>query len=154
MKEDLFFHGIKGLIQNDKGKVLLLRTLVEEKDGTKRTYWDIPGGRIDRGETIEAALRREIREEIGIEDIQEFNHLITAPTDIRKPVDDTDFGLILSLYLCKIDTSNIELDKAEKVPVGEDRHSEFAWFSPEEAAKLVIEARFPESFGDAIRELS
>ena len=60
MTEQLFQIGIKAIIRNDENQILLLKN---------KDYWDIPGGRMDQGEDIEAALLRELNEEIGVDHI-------------------------------------------------------------------------------------
>lgn len=51
-----------GIILNDAGEVLLLDHVLRPDSG-----WGVPGGFMDIGEQPEAAFRREIREETGIE---------------------------------------------------------------------------------------
>lgn len=52
-----------GLIaENEKGEILLVRRLYPPKKG----YWDIPGGFVDIGETLEESILREIKEELGV----------------------------------------------------------------------------------------
>lgn len=51
-----------GIITNDAGEVLLLDHVLRPDSG-----WGIPGGFMDLGEQPEAAFRREIIEETGIE---------------------------------------------------------------------------------------
>ncbi len=46
----------------ENGRILLEK---HGKDG--REYWVLPGGGVDVGETLSEGLRRELREEIGIE---------------------------------------------------------------------------------------
>ena len=52
---------VGALIYDDKGHVLMIRT---HKWSNR---WGIPGGKIERGESSEKALRREILEETGLE---------------------------------------------------------------------------------------
>lgn len=50
------------LIFDDEGRILLLEHVFRPDSG-----WGIPGGFLTKGEQPEAALRRELKEEIGIE---------------------------------------------------------------------------------------
>lgn len=52
-------HGVRALLVRD-GQVLLVRHIYEDQ-------WYLPGGLVERGETLEGAVRREVREEVGAE---------------------------------------------------------------------------------------
>lgn len=54
---------VAGLIQQD-GAVLICQ---RRRDGAFPLRWEFPGGKVEPGETAEASLRRELREELGIE---------------------------------------------------------------------------------------
>ena len=56
----------KAVIENEDGAVLLLQRSKPYHGQTVLT-WDIPGGRIDSGESLEQALRRELKEETDLE---------------------------------------------------------------------------------------
>ncbi len=57
-----FFVTAGAVVEDERGRVLLLNHAFRAGSG-----WGIPGGFIEKGENAEDALRRELREEIGIE---------------------------------------------------------------------------------------
>src|ERR1700744_1605589 len=95
MAEQLFQIGIKGLIRNKTGKILLLKIPAW---GGSPGYWDMPGGRMDPGETFEETLRREMAEEIGVQYDGKPRQLMTVLSNITIPVGDTRVPLILLPY--------------------------------------------------------
>jgi mutator protein MutT len=48
----------------DRGKILLARRAADQVEAGR---WNLPGGFVDRGETVEAAAAREVFEETGLE---------------------------------------------------------------------------------------
>ncbi|MCP4219092.1 MAG: NUDIX domain-containing protein, partial [bacterium] len=55
--------GVGAVIVNDQNETLLLL----RKKSPEKGCWDLPGGRVELGETIEAAILREIKEELGVD---------------------------------------------------------------------------------------
>ena len=51
-----------GVVEDERGRVLLLHHVFRKGSG-----WGVPGGFLRKGEQPEEALRRELREEIGME---------------------------------------------------------------------------------------
>ena len=58
-----------GLVKNKKGKVLFI---------FREGKWDLPKGKLDKGESIEAAAIREVEEETGVQNIQVKRFLQTT----------------------------------------------------------------------------
>jgi len=142
--EDTFHLGIKALVRNEEGKILLLKVNPEALKKQTDPYWDLPGGRIERGSTIEDTLRREIKEETGIENITNIQEVAFVLSNIRIPIGDSDVGLILGIFSCNIpDEYEIKLSF---------EHIEYGWFPPVEVARL-LEIKYPKSFTSKIAEL-
>jgi 8-oxo-dGTP pyrophosphatase MutT (NUDIX family) len=58
-----------GLVENEKNEYLLIY---------RRGYWDLPKGKIDKGEIAQAAAIREVEEETGVKGIKPGRQLLTT----------------------------------------------------------------------------
>ena len=57
---------VKGLCVRD-GKLLMSLDATCFRDGEQKSLWELPGGGMDFGETLQQALTREVKEEMGLE---------------------------------------------------------------------------------------
>lgn len=71
-----------GLVTNDEGKILLVNS--------PWRGWEYPGGLIEPGETFQQALKREIREEAGVE--VEILAFIGICKNLEKNIVNIDFS--------------------------------------------------------------
>lgn len=71
------------LIERDGFYLAALRPFGDENGG----LWEFPGGKIRAGETSEACLKREIREELGIEIEVEELYMTSRGDDLARPIE-------------------------------------------------------------------
>lgn len=99
-------------IENQQGQIFVARRSPDKKLGG---YWEFPGGKLEHGEELEEALKREIKEELSIEVSVEDLLLI-------KPHMYSHGAVLILFYLCKPVTNSIKLVD----------HDDFKWLEPNE----------------------
>lgn len=85
-----------GAIVVDQGRVLLVRRGREPLKG----HWSLPGGLIEVGESLQAAVVREIEEETGLR--VEPLELIELLDRIQRDGDRVRFHYVIADYLCRV----------------------------------------------------
>ena len=112
---------VGALIHDGQGKLLMIRT------HKWSNFWGIPGGKIERGETGEQALAREIREETGLE-ISGIRFVM-----VQDCIDSPEFfrreHFLLLNYLAQASSHDVILN---------DEAQEFAWVGAEEALAMEL----------------
>jgi len=135
-QEKLFHVGIKALIEDKDGKILLLHAPGWEKNNTP-PHWDIPGGRIQDGQTSSAALSREIEEETGIKIIESSEFFTAAIAKHEIPFENHILGLVLMVYRVKV-------PKDSQIILSHE-HTEYEWVDKKEAAERLAN-KYPSEF--------
>ncbi len=112
--------GVKAFLRNKEGKYLLIKRSPVKYPEVPNP-WDIVGGRIDPGSPLIDNLRREVREETGLE-ITSEPRLISAQDILRI----ADKHIVRLSYVADV-AGELVLDMVE--------HTEYKWVTVEEIKK-------------------
>jgi 8-oxo-dGTP pyrophosphatase MutT (NUDIX family) len=134
--EQQFQVGVKALIYRADGKLLLLSETTRAG-----TLWDLPGGRIQEGETFMEALSRELLEEIGITEIIRSSHFLTVRSNKNIRTATRTVGLVLIIY-------TVELPEGSALEAREEG-IELHWENIDFAAKALSD-KYPVEFTTAL----
>lgn len=109
------------LVVGPSDRVLLIRT------HKWCDRWGVPGGKIEYGETMSAAVRREAREETGLE----LDDIRWAP--VQEAVESPEFyrsaHFVLLNYVARSRSEVVRLN---------DEAQDYAWVTPEEALAMDL----------------
>ena len=116
---------VGALIINEKEEILLVRSY---KWGTRYT---VPGGHIELGERSEAAVKREIKEEVGL-DVEPVKLLLVQEAVYPEDYIKHEHYIFLD-YLCRTtNSSGVKLDGKEI--------QEYVWTPPRKALQMNLES--------------
>ena len=123
-KEDIFHLGAKVIIKNKDNKILVLRC-----ENKTEPYWDLPGGRIRVGCTLQETAVRDVMEKTGIVNLDNLHFLeMVSPTIRVTLADGQNIGLIYAFFEATVHDAIITLS---------DEHQGYEWVTSDEAIKRV-----------------
>ena len=109
-----------GLVKNSKGEYLLI---------FRRGKWDLPKGKIDNGETMEACALREVQEETGVSDLKIIRKL---PETYHLFVNSSNEIILKKCYWFEMETT----DESPLKPQLEEEILEAVWLPKEKIESL------------------
>ncbi|MFP5501554.1 MAG: NUDIX domain-containing protein [Candidatus Sericytochromatia bacterium] len=128
---------VGALIADPEGRVLVVKT---HKWGDR---YGIPGGKIEEGETMEAAVHREIKEETGL-DVFEVRFAM-----VQDCIDSPEFykpaHMVLLNFTCRSEGGPVTLN---------DEAQSYRWVTPAEALALDLNTPTRQLLAHVRREVS
>ncbi len=109
--------GVGAVIVDEHGRLFLSRRGAEARN--ERGLWEFPGGSVEYGERLDEALRREMREEYGIE-IQ-VGELLDVVDHI---LPDERQHWVSPTFICRIASGEPRILEPAKC-------AQFSWFAPD-----------------------
>jgi nucleoside triphosphatase len=117
------------LVVDEERRVLLCRMAPDR--GVFPDQWALPGGGVEPGERIEVALRREAREELGVE-LASLRPCLFKDAQLEKTFPDgtrRPLHMVFLVYECRLASSELTLN---------EEFSEACWFSRGELAQVAL----------------
>jgi ADP-ribose pyrophosphatase YjhB (NUDIX family) len=106
---------VSAVITDDHDRALL----IQRRDNH---HWEPPGGVLELGESIEDGLRREVREETGLD---------VEPVALTGVYKNMTRGIIALVFRCKVTGGDL---------AATDESADFRWVSAAEVSELAAEA--------------
>jgi 8-oxo-dGTP diphosphatase len=104
-----------GALVIDAGSILLVERGREPLKG----WWSLPGGVVEAGEPLEAAVRREVLEETGLE-VEVIEFVTVFERILRDAEGRVEYHYVLADYLCRATGGSLfardDASRAEWVP--------------------------------------
>ena len=94
-----------GLVINEKNEILFI---------FRRQHWDLPKGKLDEGETIEACAVREVQEETGLKKVEIVSFLCKTYHEYFDKWINEDVIKESWWYLMKSDSSEVLIPQTEE----------------------------------------
>jgi ADP-ribose pyrophosphatase YjhB (NUDIX family) len=110
------------------GRILLCR---HEKPG--REYWLLPGGGVNSGESLVQALRRELREEVGLDEQISFEGPVAIVDSIAPPQTTAAKHVVHIIFAADLTGRSLEAVTSEDAAVKGHR-----LFTPADLADVVV----------------
>lgn len=123
MSEEYAVPATGALILNENDEIFLMKSPKWENQ------WLVPGGKVEKGDSMEETVEKEVREETGLE-VTDIKFL--KAKDGGNPDDfERDTHFIFLNFSCRAENQEVKLDEREAV--------DYTWIDPEKALESNLD---------------